>query len=130
MPTITKNQAPASFVSDEEIYTFVNHLKSLHDDLQPTVVDRRSVSRCDINVVVDLIRLNEELTPTGEPFQAMSKNISNTGIGLLMTERLDCELVLIRIHAPDRSTLTIKGRVIYTKKYGPYDGVGLQFITG
>ncbi|MFT5303307.1 MAG: hypothetical protein ACI814_004126, partial [Mariniblastus sp.] len=40
MPTITKNQASGSFVSDEEIYTFVNHLKSLHDDLQPTVVDR------------------------------------------------------------------------------------------
>jgi hypothetical protein len=77
-----------------ELQKFVHQLT---DQTAYSGTDKRGRTRYRIAIEVPAIELDDELRPMGEPFIAMSRDISTSGICLVHTQRVTAAQLLIRL---------------------------------
>jgi hypothetical protein len=66
--------------------------------------EKRSKPRIQVTVPLIVLPLNEATEPIGEPFRALSRDISTDGIGFLHTRRIEARLAAIEIENPQAAS--------------------------
>jgi hypothetical protein len=72
--------------------------------------EKRSKPRRQVTAPLIVQPLNEKSQPLGEPFRALTRDISTEGIGFLHTRKVDAPLAALEIEnpqAPDQSKMQI-----------------------
>lgn len=91
---------------------------------------RRSEPRELVAIPVTVQEMSEVLQPIGEPFQAVTRDISYGGIGLFHVSSLEHHRFLkITLVSPERDDvkMTILARVEHTTKCGGFYIIGCRF---
>ena len=90
--------------------------------------DRRSEPRYRITLPVIVEPLNEELKPTGLRFRAVTRDISEGGIGLICQDPVSGTLKL-EISSPSGIELNVIAEVNRCESVGYYFNVGCEVVT-
>jgi hypothetical protein len=81
-----------------------------------------------VAVPVQIFPLDNELRPAGEPFQAVTRDISYGGIGVFHTRSVDVPYVTIEIAAPDTyRSMRLLAEVEHCTRLGGFHVVGCRF---
>lgn len=114
-----------SLVSPPELIDFVKRVAS---ELGPSH-DRREHPRHHFTVAVEVQPLDDELNPSGEPFAAVTRDLSAVGIGLLHTRAVLVKFLQVTILAPGGlKRLTVE--VLRCESIGRFYDIGGKFVLG
>ena len=86
--------------------------------------EQRLSPRTAVALPVTAVRLDEEDTPVGEPFYLATTDISANGIGMMYTEHLSHQRLMLTIHKGDGRHLRLVAEVVRC------DGVNGLFKVG
>jgi hypothetical protein len=81
-------------------------------------------------VVLDIIAvpLDEDRNPCGEPFLALSRNISRGGIALLHTEQVKAPFLLLRIETLKHQVIQAVAQVIRARNFYQFTEISARFV--
>ena len=89
---------------------------------------RRAEPRETAAIPVNVVPLDSELQPTGELFQAVTRDISYGGVGIFHTQPVDAPYVLIEITAPEAcKTMRLLAQTEHCTRFGGFYVVGCRF---
>ncbi len=89
--------------------------------------DRRSEGRFLMAVPALVQPLTEDFEPIGEPFSVVTRDISQKGVGLVYSMRVDHRLLALRLTLADEE-VNVAVRVRWCQELGPYYYVGGAFV--
>ena len=115
----------------QEIVEFVQRLISQYtqDGRFAGDNERRSEQRFPIALPVMVRPIGDDLQSAGEPFMAVTKDISTRGIGLLHYEPISSKFLAIRLTDRDGLKLTGAIEVLRCRPVGQFFEVGGKFVT-
>lgn len=117
------NSQPA--YADRNVDVFYSDLKRFF--LMDHPGSRRS-ERINVTIPVIVSSLDEQDGCPAVTHYAISRDLSNEGIGLVMSNPVGREIVLLSIQPPNGAMFDIQARVIHCEEIGYYHHVGLEFI--
>lgn len=89
---------------------------------------RRKEPRETVAVPVCVVPLTEELLPAGEPFEALTRDISCSGVGLFHLQKVTAPYVSIEMAAPEtRQVIRLLAKVEHCTRFGGFFIVGCRF---
>jgi len=110
----------------EKVVSFVQRL--VQEVGAPSKQDRRSQPRKAICVPVIVHPLDEQFQPRGEPFSAVTKDISGGGVGLIHSEVIDSAYLQIEFTIPNEQQMSLLGHVRHCTRCGPSYHIGARFV--
>lgn len=115
----------------QEIVEFVERLIGQYkqDDRFCGANERRSEQRHPIAVPIIARPVGEDLQSAGEPFVAVTKDISTRGVALLHHEPIDSKYMAVRLTDRDGRKLTGAIEVLRCRQVGQFFEVGGKFVT-
>ena len=112
-------------VPPPELLDFVKRVAA---ELAPSH-DRRGHPRHNFTVQVDVQQLDDDFKPSGEPFEAVTRDLSAIGIGLLHTRPVQSKHLQVTIKASDGpKRLTVE--VLRCESIGRFYDIGAKFVKG
>ena len=112
--------------SPEVIYSFVQRLMRSYHSLYHE--DRRLTTRQQISVPVRVCPANENGDPVGEPYLAVTRDISSGGVGYFTVVKPEANFVTIEMESPEGETLNVMGAVRHSIEWGSFYFVGIRFL--
>ncbi|MEM7314849.1 MAG: PilZ domain-containing protein [Planctomycetota bacterium] len=109
--------------SPEDLFDVVSLVYAAVDEKNRT--ERRITERERAFLPVELQYLDDEFNPVGEEFEAMSRDVSVGGVGVLTSTDATLPKAILRF--PTLETLPIMCDVRFSKPIGPFFHVGLSF---
>lgn len=89
---------------------------------------RRKDPRETVAVPVRVSPLTDDLQPVGEPFEALTRDISFSGVGLFHLQPVDAPYVLIELTAPETlQVFRLLAKVEHCTRFGSFYIVGCRF---
>jgi len=114
-----------SRVPPPELLEFV---KRFSTELEPSH-DRREHARHNFTITVEVQQLDVDFKPRGEPFAAVTRDLSAIGIGLLHTRPVQSKHLQVTIKASDGpKRLTVE--VLRCESIGRFYDIGAKFVKG
>ena len=114
-------------VPANQVGEFVNRL--IHDRTHYQGPERRRCPRYPLAESVSAIPLDDQLQPTGPPFDAVTRNISACGVSIISHKRCEKKYLSLLLVNSSSDYLEVVIRVIRFRAVGPmYDYAG-RFIT-
>ena len=107
----------------------VKEFYSLVRELSQPPAERRREERYPSSVALRIQPLDMDFRPSGEPFCALTRDISRSGMGFINSEPFDHKY--LRLSIPEHGESTIIGKVCYNLSIGidqPLYLVGVQFV--
>jgi hypothetical protein len=89
--------------------------------------ERRREKRRPVVLDVIAVPLDEEHHPCGEPFLALSRNISRGGIALLHTEKVTAPFLLLRIETIRHQVIQTVVKVVRTRSFYQFTEISGRF---
>jgi hypothetical protein len=90
--------------------------------------ERRSEKRRPVVLDIIAVPLDEDRNPCGEPFLALSRNISRGGIALLHTERVKAPYLLLRIETLRHEVIQAVVQVIRARNFYQFTEISGRFV--
>jgi hypothetical protein len=90
--------------------------------------ERRSEKRRPVVLNIIAVPLDEDRNPCGEPFLALSRNISRGGIALLHTETVKAPYLLLRIETLRHEVIQAVVQVIRARNFYQFTEISGRFI--
>lgn len=118
-PTTAVPGPPAELVSFVE-----RHIRSARPY---TGLERRSDKRCLMAMPVVVQPLDEETEAVGDPFTAMTRDISPKAIGLVHTAPIEHKLLAIRVFLGGKE-VDLVAAVLWCRALGPFHYTGANFV--
>jgi len=82
--------------------------------------EHRKSARIPTNLEVVCVPLNGDEEPCGDPFVAVSRNISAGGLALVHARRILTKLLSVWLHPGEAQTLHFVVKIIHCRGLGPY----------
>ena len=95
---------------------------------QNAVMERRAVPRDLLVVPVTVLPINAKFQPIGEPFTAVTRDISPKGAGLVCIDPIIDEQLVLRIHLANE-VVNVVFKLRWCEAMGPFYYAGVQFVT-
>ena len=115
---------PIHLATPEVIFETINW--ALDRAQSHNFADRRISERTTVHLPVVIQPIDSNCHPVGEPFEAITRDVSVGGMGFVTTAELTCEQILVRFTSDDKST-TLVLDVHYCNQIGPFFFVGASF---
>jgi hypothetical protein len=109
-----------------ELVSFVERQLRDNAPLQRDV-DRRQEERHLMLVPVLAQPVNEQYLALGKPFALVTRDISDSGIGLVHTERIAGDLLAIQMRLAEEE-VDVVVRLLWSKAMGPFYYCGGEFV--
>ena len=122
MQTLTQSKTN----TPEGIYSFVQRLMKAYHALYHE--DRRLTTRQQISVPVRVCPVNENGDAVGEPYLAVTRDISSGGVGFFTVVKPETKFVSIQMESPEGETLDVMGAVRHSIEWGSFHFVGVRFL--
>jgi hypothetical protein len=90
--------------------------------------DRRQAARCWMVTHVAAVPVDKEFRPVGEPFMAVTRNISTRGLALVHTRAVESELVVVELTTGSGSAIQLVMRVARCRPMGRFYEVAGPFV--
>jgi hypothetical protein len=90
--------------------------------------ERRTEKRKTVVLNIIAVPLDEDRNPCGEPFLALSRNISRGGIALLHTEMVKSPYLLLRIETLRHETIQAVVQVIRARNFYQFTEISARFV--
>ncbi len=92
--------------------------------------ERREHARTKLIVPVQIQPLDESYGASGDTITALTRDISQSGIGIISPRSISDELVAVRLSLHDNQIgLNMAARVLRCEKLGGFYDIGCQFVT-
>jgi len=88
--------------------------------------ERRDQKRFAVAIRATVIPVDERLSPVGEPFTAMTLNISQSGLALIHTRAVNDTHLLVELHDPRRTQVVLE--VIRCRHVGRFYDIAGRFV--
>lgn len=128
---MTTNQSVAdpNQFSPDNIRSFVNAIESTYllDRPRKIGTERRSVERLAVTMPVGIKPLDEQLRPLSYELNAITRDLSTKGVGLVSTSPIPQESVLLTFHPFQGNPFAVVAKVIYCNDLGYYFQIGCEF---
>ncbi len=127
----SKEGAPAHLAPEDlthapgEIARFIARMVS--EDYEGP--ERRGAKRYDIMIAADVLAVDRTFQPLGEPVQAMTRNISTTGIALISSRPLEGKLLAVGMNDEAGRPIQMVIRVLRSRKIGEFFETAGPFVT-
>ncbi len=108
-----------------ELKSFVNRLAREYFLDGP---DRRAEPRMKVTLPVNIQPLDDSLQPLGYRTRSVTRDISETGIGLVCQDPVSAEYLLLQLPTPSGDAFEVVGEVLRCRPVGYYFDVGCKFI--
>jgi hypothetical protein len=89
--------------------------------------ERRVEKRKPVVLEVIAVPLDEQRQPIGEPFLALTRNISSGGIAILHTEKVSAPYLLLRIETPRHQAIQTVVQVVRTRSFYQFTEISGRF---
>jgi hypothetical protein len=89
--------------------------------------ERRTEKRKPVVVDVIAVPLDENRQPCGEPFLALTRNISRGGIAILHSERVTAPYLLLRIETGRHKAIQTVVQVVRTRSFYQFTEISGRF---
>ena len=90
--------------------------------------ERRAEKRKPVVLNIIAVPLDEDRNPCGEPFLALSRNISRGGIALLHTEMVKAPYLLLRIETLKHEVIQAVVQVIRARNFYQFTEISARFV--
>jgi hypothetical protein len=90
--------------------------------------ERRSEKRRPVVLNIIAVPLDEDRNPCGEPFLALSRNISRGGIALLHTEMVKSPYLLLRIETLRHEVIQAVVQVVRARNFYQFTEISGRFV--
>jgi hypothetical protein len=90
--------------------------------------DRREMERMSVTIPLVVTPLDDRLRPLAYHHQAITRDISRKGVGLVTTSPVRPSFVLLTFEPCRGRSMSVMGRVVYCKEVGYYFQVGCEFL--
>ena len=116
----------------EQIRTFVRDIEAIYLMDRPTncLVERRTVERTSVTLPVGITLLDENHQPQHYCYEAISRDISAKGIGLVTTSPISNRFVQLKIEPCRHEPFEVIAKVVYCNDLGYYFQIGCEFVLG
>ncbi len=116
----------ASFVHPPKAITaFVDQLTAGRNPRR----ERHSEPRFTIAVVVEVQPVDDDFKPAGEAFQAVTRDISPSGIGITHNQSVESKFLALRLTNPEGEQLQTAVEVLRCQQVGSMYDIGGKFVT-
>ena len=117
--------------TQQQVHSFVENMKRayLWDGPMDSENDRRAVERMIVTMPVTLTPLDDEFRPLGYQFEAISRDLSCAGIGMMTTNPLGKYRVLLTLRPYQGEPFNVMAEISYCNDHGYYFQVGCKFLT-
>lgn len=120
----------ASLQSEQSLELIQSFFSRFIDERKHHSADRRSESREHVSAPLALVPLADDFRPTGDPFQAIVRDVSGEGIGLFCRSPVDAEFLgVLLTNGQAEEELLIVFRVWRCMPKGNFYDVGGKFVT-
>ena len=89
--------------------------------------DRRAIPRCPVSILVTATPLNDAQQPAGEPFMAVTRDISLQGICLHHVRPVDCHYLQLELGDSGDGQLTVM-EVLRCRAVGSFFEIAGRFV--
>ena len=111
----------------EELVSFADrHIRNARAN-ERLYLERRSETRQPLVLPVLVQPLDEDSTPVGEAFSAVTRDISPSGVGLIAAQPIRHKQLALQMHLAHEEVNVI-AEVRWCKPMGPFEGIGCRFI--
>jgi len=88
--------------------------------------DRRAALRCPVSIPVKATPLNDQRQPAGEPFTAVTRDISIKGICMHHVRPVECRYLQLELGDSDHDTVVME--VVRCRAAGPFFEIAGPFV--
>lgn len=89
--------------------------------------DRRAIPRCPVSILVKATPLNDQQQPAGEPFTAVTRDISLQGICMHHVAPVQCRYLQLELGDSGNSQLTVM-EVLRCRAVGSFFEIAGRFV--
>lgn len=115
-----------SATSTDEIRSFVSRLAREYFLDGP---DRRTEPRFRVTLPVSLCLLDERFAPLGYEVRAVTRDISENGLGLVCQDPVNAKYLSLQLASPAGEHFSVIVEVLRCRPVGYYFDVGCRFVT-
>ena len=121
---------PAVSPSDRDVEAFIERIKKLYHYDQPAefALEKRRSQRYRITIPINVTPLGDDFDQAGYTCRGVSRDISATGVGLVIDSPVDNNWLLLTFLPCDGRTFTAMAKRVYIRGEGLYFRVGCEFI--
>ena len=113
-------------------FSSVNDVKSFVDRLAREYFldgpDRRAEPRLRVTLPVNIQPLDDSLQPLGYRARAVTRDISESGIGLVCQDPVSASYLALELPTPGGDCFEVAAQVLRCRPVGYYFDVGCQFV--
>ena len=91
-------------------------------------VEERQFPRYKLTVEVWVQPVNSDFEPLGDPFTAVSRDISTSGIGLMHTRAIRDKYLWLRLATQGGGTMNVVVEVLRCRPIGMFYDIGAKFV--
>jgi hypothetical protein len=115
--------------SPKHIHSFVNEIESMYllDTPRKIGTERRTVERLAVTMPVRITPLDDQLKPLSYELNAITRDLSSKGVGLVSTSPIAREYVLLTFQPFQGNSFDVVAKVIYCNDLGYYFQIGCEF---
>lgn len=113
-----------------EVRAFLDEFCREHVPQADLNIERRSEPRFSVVVPAVIRPVDEDLRPLGEAVCGVTHDISATGVGLILSQRIESQFVHLTLRALSGKTCQLVVEVRHQESQGIYYRLGGKIITG
>ena len=106
----------------DEFVTALSEKGNRHDE-------RRAANRKPLTLDVIAVPLDDKFVPIGEPFVALTRNISPGGISLVHTEQISTPYLLLRMETRRHQKLQVIVQVLKSRSFYQFSEISARFVS-
>ncbi|MBC8355482.1 MAG: PilZ domain-containing protein [Planctomycetes bacterium] len=106
----------------------VNFVHRLADETLRDHLEERRFPRYKLTVEVWVQPVNDDFEPLGEPFTAISRDISAGGIGIMHTRAVRDKHLWLRLVTLGGGTMNVVVEVLRCRSVGMFYDIGAKFV--
>ena len=113
----------------EQVDSFVKQIESAYllDRPRKNGSERREVERLTVTMPVEITPLDEHQQPLSYQLNAITRDLSSKGVGLVATSPVAQEFVLLTFQPFQGNSFHVLAKVVYSNDLGYYFQVGCEF---
>jgi hypothetical protein len=92
------------------------------------VANRRTVARQQLVVPVTVVPVDDGFYPIDEPFMAVTRDVSTTGLSLMHTRAVHCALLVVELPVRSAAAIQLVLRVVRCRSFGRFYEIAGHFI--
>lgn len=107
--------------------TIVNFIRQL-PPVKPELAERRRRPRRVVATTCRVTPLNAQLTPCGDPFHAVTRDVSTTGIAIVYTRKVDAPNLMFELQQAGGVKVQVLTKLVRCVRLGPFYDIAGEFV--